>query len=360
MTPLAHAPGSLLSDRVREVGLALGFDLVGFARALPGPETAYLHEWLGRGFAGEMHYIGRRAEERVDPRKVLPGCRSVIAVALRYDDAPASSGASSGAGRVSSHAAGDDYHELIGDRLRAFEAALPSVAGGPVSSRGYVDTGPVLERVWARLAGIGWIGKNTCLIHPQLGSRLFLGAILTDLDLVPDERSPDHCGSCRACLDACPTDAFAEPYVLDASRCLSYTTIELRGAIPVELRERQGDWVYGCDVCQEVCPFESKAGRGQRADPLGLRERLSPRDVWDAPTLAWLLDLDEAAWRTHTRRSAMRRARFQGLLRNALVAAGNSGEASLVPRVRRHAEGEDPLLADHARWALQRLTGSGA
>jgi epoxyqueuosine reductase len=259
------------------------------------------------------------------------------------------------AGDVARYAGGDDYHELLLERVRALGDALEALAGRPLAQRAYVDTGPVLERALAARAGLGWIGKNSCLIDAELGSYLFLGVLLTELDLEPDAPEPDHCGSCRACLDACPTDAFPEPYLLDATRCLSYTTIELRDAIPEPLRAAQGDRVFGCDVCQEVCPWNTRRGRSRPPDSSGLRARLEPRPEWRRPALAWLLGLSEDAWRQATRRTALRRARYRGLLRNALVAAGNSGDRTLEPLVRRHAEGGDTLLAEHARWALQRL-----
>ena len=224
-----------------------------------------------------------------------------------------------------------------------------------MAARAYVDTGPVQERVFAAYAGLGWIGKNTCLIHPRLGSYLFLGALLTDLALATDAREPDHCGSCRACLDACPTQAFVAPYVLDATRCISYLTIESRESVPVALREAHGDLVFGCDICQEVCPWNTRERRSVPPDRVGLRARLAPRPEWVGPALAWLLDLREDAWRLATRGTALRRAKHRGLLRNALVAAGNSGDASLLPQVRRHAESADAMLAEHARWALARL-----
>jgi len=301
-----------------------------------------------------MAWIGRRVEERVDPRRVLEGARSIVALGLVYDPGtPRELGP--GRAQVARYAGGDDYHEVLLDRVRAFEAGLAPLVGHPVRTRGYVDTGPVLERAFAARAGLGWIGKNSCLIHPRLGSYLFLAVVLTDLELEPDAPEPDHCGSCRACLDACPTQAFPEPYVLDATRCISYTTIESRGALPEPLRAGQGAWVFGCDVCQEVCPWNLRERRRVPPDAHGLRAELAAREAWVAPTLAWLLALDEASWREATRHTALRRARYQGLLRNALVAAGNSGEASLVALVRRHADGDDPLLAEHARWALNRL-----
>ena len=223
-----------------------------------------------------MHYLGRRAEERVDPRRVLEGVRSIVALGLVYDSGPGPA-SEPGAFRVARYAGGEDYHDVLLDRVRALEAGLPALAGRPVRSRGYVDTGPVQERVFAASSGLGWIGRNTCLIHPRLGSYLLLGVVLSDLDLEPDAREPDHCGSCRACLDACPTGAFPEPYVLDARRCISYTTIEARGAIPERLREAHGAWGFGCDACQEACPWNRRRRRRVPPDREGLRARIAPR-----------------------------------------------------------------------------------
>ena len=343
-----------LSERVKGLALALGFDLAGIARAEPTPETRFLSTWLERGHAGEMHYIGRRAREREDPRRVLEGARSMLALGLVYDPAKSPESAP-GTLQVARYAGGDDYHDVLLERVRALEAGLPALAGAPVRSRGYVDTGPVLERVYAAWGGLGWIGKNTCLIHPRLGSYLFLAVVITDLQLSPDLREPDHCGSCRACLDVCPTDAFPEPYVLDATRCISYTTIESRGPIPLELREAHADWGFGCDLCQEVCPWNTRSRRQLPADPLGLRAALAPRPEWRRPSLEWVLSLDEQTWRRAARGTALKRTRYRGLLRNALIVAGNSGLSELVPLIRRHADGEDALLAEHAHWALERL-----
>jgi len=353
MAPTATPQG--LAARVKELALALGFDRVGVAPAAPTRDTEFLRQWVGRGYAGRMGWIARRLEERVDPRRVLEGARSAVVAGLFYEPARHPP-AAPGTGEVARYAGGEDYHDVLRERLQALAAALEALCEGPVRSRAYVDTGPVAERALAARAGLGWIGKNTCLIDPELGSYLFLGVLLTDLALEPDAPEPDHCGTCRACLDACPTAAFPEPYVLDATRCISYTTIELREAIPSELRAGHGDRVFGCDVCQEVCPWNGRRSRPLPGDPLGLRARLEPRPAWRRPALAWLLSLSEDAWRAATRRTALRRAKYRGLLRNALVAAGNSGDRSLVPLVRRHAEGPDPLLAEHARWALERLT----
>lgn len=342
-----------LAERVKSIARALGFDRAGVARLEPTAESRRFADWIERGQHGEMAWLARDVEKRVDPRLLFEGARSALVVALVYDDGSRSDSDA----RVARYARGADYHDVLLPRLRAVGDALEALVARPVRWRAWVDTGPVLERVLAAHAGVGWIGKNTCVIDPELGSYLFLGVLATDLDLAPDAREADHCGSCRACLDACPTDAFPEPYVLDASRCLSYTTIELRSGIPDPLRAAQGDWVFGCDVCQDVCPWNRRTRREIPPDAGGLRAALAPREAWRAPTLAWLLSLDEDAWRAAARRTALRRAKHRGLLRNALVAAGNSGDRSLVPAIERHARGPDALLAEHARWALDRLAG---
>jgi epoxyqueuosine reductase len=288
----------------------------------------------------------------------------VIAVGLVYDSgeawAPVRSRERAVApdptvAKVARYARGEDYHELMLDRLRALQQGVERLVGRTVRSRPYVDTGPVLERAFAARAGLGWIGKNTCLIDPDLGSYLFLGVLLTELELEPDVPEMDHCGSCRACLDVCPTDAFEDAYLLDARRCIAYSTIEESGLGDTALRDARGSHVFGCDLCQEVCPWNRRPGRESPPDPLGLRERLSPRSEWREPALSWLLELDEESWRTATRRSAMRRTGYEELLRNALVAAGNSGEKTLAPAVARFAEHESAVLAETARWALAQL-----
>jgi epoxyqueuosine reductase len=344
-----------LSERTKALALAVGFDLAGIADAVPHPETEFLRGWLARGFGGEMAYLARRVEARVDPRRVLEGARSIVAVGLFYDSArPAADSTRTAA--IARYAGGDDYHDVMLDRLRALESGLAAMVEAPIASRAYVDTGPVQERVFAAYAGLGWIGKNTCLIHPTHGSYLFLGVLLTDLALEPDAREPDHCGTCRACLDACPTDAFAAPYELDATRCISYATIEARGPIPESMRVEHGNWVFCCDVCQEVCPWNLRERRELPPDPIGLRERIAPRAQWVRPSIEWILELDEEAWRAATRKTAMRRTRHAGLIRNALVAAGNTRDASLEKSIRRHLESPDPAIAEHARWALGQLS----
>ncbi len=346
-----------LEERIRRVGHALGFDAIGFAEATPHARTEFLREWIARGYAGEMDYLERRLEERVDPRRVLPGAKTLIVVGLACpaEEVFETSAGEPPTGRIARYAGGDDYHDVLLDRLRSLEAALESLAQVRVRSRSYVDTGPIAERAAAERAGLGWIGKNSCLIHPELGSHLMLGVIIVDLVIEPDEIVTDHCGTCRACLDICPTDAFPESYVLDATRCLSYTTIESREAIPERLRAAQGDHVFGCDLCQTVCPWNKSRPRSPLADPLGLRARLEKRPEWVAPTLEWILSLDQEAFAKSARRSALKRSGHRGLMRNALVAAGNAGDPRLRPLIEAHARGEDPLLREHAQWALAQL-----
>jgi epoxyqueuosine reductase len=339
-----------LADRVKSLALALGFDLVGIADPTPGEDTRFFREWADRGYAGEMEYLVRRQEERADPSLVLAGVRSIVVLGLAYEPP-----GEQAARRVASYAGGEDYHELMIDRVRAVAAGIEALAGQPMASRCYVDTGPVLERVFAARAGLGWLGKNTCLIDTRLGSRLLLGVVLTDLELPFDPAETDHCGTCRACLDACPTDAFPDPYLLDATRCISYTTIETQGPIPEPLRAGQGEWIFGCDVCQDVCPWNGRQQPGDRPDPLALRDRLAQPEAWARASLDWVLGLDLEAWREATRGTAIRRAKHRGLLRSALVAAGNRADPRLRGAIERHAAGPDALLAEHARWALARL-----
>jgi epoxyqueuosine reductase len=328
-----------------------------------------------------MNYL--RDERRRDPRLVLEGARSLIVVAMNYNSQePYSTELAAGAkneparGWISRYAWGDDYHEVIKAKLDALTAEMRKEFAEPFEARGYVDTGPVIERVAAKYAGLGWLAKNTCLINQQLGSWLFLGVIVTTLDLAPTLAAgaappPDLCGSCTRCLDACPTQAFPEPYVLDARRCISYLTIELRGAIPEELRADMGSAVIGCDICQDVCPWNRKA-------PVTSVSEFQPRLIAAQtphpsigedrahslfePELQWLAALTQQEFSAIFRKSAVKRAKWRGMVRNACVALGNSGierqsaeYSRIVQLLRNLTAAEDAVIAEHARWALARL-----
>lgn len=358
-----------LCERVR----TLGFDLCGVVAFDSGfsaheemfKELVRFQEWLDRGYAGEMRYL--HDQRRKDPQQVLTGAKSLIVVALNYNSPPRDATAGSAAadsasprGWISRYAWGDDYHEVLEKKLAALIAEMRARFPEPFEARPYVDTGPILERAAAKHAGLGWLAKNTCLINSQLGSWLFLGVIITTLELEPTvaagQSAPaDLCGTCTRCLDACPTKAFPEPYVLDARRCISYLTIELRGSIPEELRSPMGNAAIGCDICQDVCPWNRKA-------PLTALAAFQPRDSFLAPELESLASVSQEEFRTLFRGSAAKRAKWRGLVRNACVALGNSEVAEgspAYPRILHLLEkltvSGDPMIAEHAEWALARI-----
>jgi epoxyqueuosine reductase len=297
----------------------LGFDLCGIAPAADLPELAFLPVWLARGYAGDMAYLHRSAERRSDVRRVLPTARSVIVTATIYNTAApySTEDASPHRAHIARYAWGDDYHEVLEQRLNALIAWMRERSDTPFEARAYVDTGPVQERVYARHAGLGWIGKNTCVINPELGSWMFLSEILCSLPLDVDEPSFDQCGECTLCLEACPTGAFAAPGVLDSTRCISYLTIEQRGPIPEALAPAVGSHVYGCDICQEVCPWNQTA-------PISLDPAWQPRPVWAAATVPALSALTDDELRNAMRGSAMTRSKVAGLRRNLAVAGQNA------------------------------------
>jgi epoxyqueuosine reductase len=356
--------------RAIELARAAGFDLCGIAPAADFPELAHLDEWLERGHAGEMSYL--HDARRRSPALAMQGARSVIVCALNYNTAfPASTDAREQAegsagphGWISRYAWGDDYHHVLGEKLDLLIQNLRAEFPEPFEARAYVDTGPIVERVAAKYAGLGWLAKNTCLINEKLGSWLFLGVIVTTLDLaasldVAETPAPDLCGNCSLCIDACPTGAIIEPYVLDARRCISYLTIELRGTIPPELREPIGRHVFGCDICQDVCPWN-------RCAPVSALPNFQPRRREErslfSPDLEWLLSLSEEEFRALFRGSPVKRAKWRGLVRNACVAIGNSGLRPGEPRYREIcarlselAASGDAILAEHAQWALARI-----
>jgi epoxyqueuosine reductase len=339
-----------LAERAKEIALAAGFDLAGVARADAPGELRFFAEWVARGHAGEMRYLTDQVERRRDLRTAFPWARSVLSVGLQYDTgAPYSTEAPTGSGGwISRYAWGDDYHDVMKGRLDQVAAALREEIG-PFECRSYADTGPVVERAYAAAAGLGAWGKNTCLLHPEHGSWFFLGELVTDLDLAPDAPRTDMCGSCTACLDACPTGAFPAPFVLDATRCISYLTIELRGPIPEAQRAGVGRHVFGCDICQDVCPWNRK--RRHQGDAA-----FAPREGAVAPDLSALARLEPDAFAARFRRSPVKRARRRGFLRNVAVALGNSGDSANRPALEHLARDEDPLVREHAEWALRRLT----
>jgi epoxyqueuosine reductase len=323
--PLARS----LEESIRAQGFGLGFDLVGIT-SLGSVETApHFDAWLERGFAGEMHYLPKWADKRRDSRLPYAGVTSAIVVALDYGGAEPS-------GPVARYARGDDYHSVLNGKLRELHAWIAAEMGREVRGRAYVDTGPLLERDLARRAGLGWFGKNTNLIHPKLGSFFFLGALLLELELAPDAPfESDHCGTCTRCIDACPTAAIVEPRVLDATRCISYLTIEAKGEIPAEFREAIGELIYGCDICQDVCPWNEKFARTlPTGSPFAAREIIAEKS---ARELALdLLAMSQGDFSRAFRKSPMKRAKLAGLKRNAAVVLGNT-TARPDPASPRHA-----------------------
>jgi epoxyqueuosine reductase len=340
-----------LEARIKEQAHQLGFELVGIAAATEPETYAAYQEWLRQGFGGEMGYLERQAEARRHPQAVLAGVQSIVVLGMNYK--PNQPEAEPGApltGKVARYARGVDYHELLWRRLDKLLAWVRQEAPH-CRGRGVVDTAPVLERDFARRAGLGWFGKNTMLINKYLGSYFFLGALLLDLHLRPDPpHAAQHCGTCTACLDACPTGAFTGPGNLDARRCISYLTIELRGAIPTELRAPMGDWVFGCDICQEVCPWNRKAPPG--AEPL-LEAALPSGRI----ELVELLEMDEQEFRRRFRHSPLGRPRWQGMRRNAAIALGNLGDPAAIPALERAAGDGDDIVREAAQWALGRVRG---
>ncbi|MBW3539545.1 MAG: tRNA epoxyqueuosine(34) reductase QueG [Planctomycetes bacterium] len=341
------------SRELKSAARGIGFDLVGVAPAVtPNGFHAFL-DWLGRGYDGEMGYLARRRDAYEHPDGVLDGVRSVVMLAVNYRSADPPR-VSANTGRVSRYAWGEvDYHDMLRDKLQRLGDVLHEQHPG-CRTRGIVDTAPLLERDFARLAGLGWFGKNTMLLNKRAGSWLFLAALLTDVELEPDEpHETNHCGTCTRCLDACPTDAFPEPYVLDARRCISYLTIELRSPIPAELRAGVGEWLFGCDVCQDVCPWNRKAPR--TADPaFGPRAELYPAEAIE------FLGLTEQAFQDRYGSTALARPGRTGMARNAAIVLGNCGDERAVPALVAALDGEDAIVRGAAAWALGRIGGDEA
>ena len=372
-----------MKTAIRERALALGFDACQFTTAEPPDSAAHFQRWLEEGRHGQMTYLERNARKRITPNQVLPAARSIIALAVSYaaDDQPPLKdphpphpnpnlnlnlaaqrlrlglGADSSGpcfGEIARYARYSDYHDVMGARLKELTEFVNRLGVGQTHSLWYVDTGPLLERDLAQRAGLGFIGKHTNLINRKLGNWFFLAEIITTLELPPDGPEKNRCGSCRRCLDACPTAAITAPFQLDARRCISYLTIELQGAIPVELRPAVGNRIFGCDDCLAVCPWN----RFARAGSMMAEHR---RAGMETPDLAALLSLDEAGFRARFAGTPLLRAKRRGWLRNVCVALGNVGGPAVLPALQRAASGTEPLIAEHALWAIGRIKArSGA
>lgn len=342
-----------LTAELKQEAVRQGFDLAGVCRADDAPGFDRFRTWLSSGYAGEMQYLTDRSEAYQNPSSVLEGVRSLLMLGINYrtcepnDVAP-------GHGQVSRYAWGDvDYHDLIHERLKQLKAFL--LERQPTARvRGVVDTAPLLEREFAQLAGLGWIGKNTLLLNKQIGSWFFLAALLTDVELEADApHETDHCGTCRACLEICPTDAFPEPYVLDATKCVSYLTIELREHIPSQLREGMGNWLFGCDDCQTVCPWNRHAPISEELG-FGARPEQNPID------LIKLFDLDDEQFRAQFRHTPLWRSKRRGILRNAAIVLGNQRADQAVDALIKGLNDDEPLIRAASAWALGQLGDSRA
>ncbi|HEY1951810.1 MAG TPA: tRNA epoxyqueuosine(34) reductase QueG [Gemmatimonadaceae bacterium] len=333
-------------ELIKAQAYGLGFDLAGIASLGPMETSPQFDAWIERGFAGEMQYLPRGAAKRRDSTTPFAGVTRAIVVGLSY-------GGKEPSGPVARYARGDDYHTITTQRLEELHRWLETAMGRPIRGKAYVDTGPILERDLARRAGLGWFGKNTNLVSPRIGSFFFIGALLVDLEIeVDDPFDADRCGTCTRCLDACPTNAFVEARVLDATKCISYATIEAKGAIPIEMREAIGGLIYGCDICQEVCPWNVRFAGENRVDAF------RPRDATSGDSRAVarrLLEMDDESFRLQLKGSPMKRAKKRGLARNAATALGNVGTADDLDVLSAASADTDLLVAEHASWAAGRI-----
>jgi epoxyqueuosine reductase len=349
-----------ITELTKQAARDAGFDLVGIAPVRDFAELGHFPKWIADGHAGEMKYMEARDEmgrlKRASLRSAVPWARSVIVCAMNYNTAqPYSTQVGDPErGWISRYAWGrEDYHEAVLRRLRSVEQSLrqayaTNCGTTTLQTRCYVDTGPLVERVYAKYAGVGWIGKNTCILNQRLGSWLFLGVILTSLELEPNLPAPDRCGSCTRCIDACPTDALVAPYQLDSTKCISYLTIEKRGGIPEEMRAGMGRHVFGCDICQDVCPWNRKS-------PVTAAAEFQPREGLVNPALEWLVEITPEEFNEKFRGSPVRRSKRSGLRRNAVIAMGNSGDRHFAPTLEELANDDDVTVAEVARWAARQL-----
>ena len=347
-----------IKSAIQRAASEAGFDLCGIAPAADAVELQHFPAWIAAGHAGEMKYLEARNErgelKRASLSSIAPWARSVVVCAINYNTArPYSTQIQDPSrGWISRYAwSREDYHDAVLRRLKQVESALQMATAGSEAeliTRSYVDTGPIVERVFAKYAGIGWTGKNTCLINQKVGSWLFLGVILTSVELMPDLPAPDRCGTCTRCIEACPTNAILEPYQLDSNKCIAYLTIEKRGSIPEDLRRGIGHHVFGCDICQDVCPWNRKA-------PVTAMPEFSPRPGLVNPDLAWLAEMSAEEFGSNFRGSPIRRTKRAGLRRNAAIAMGNSGNREFLPVLEPMVADDDESVAESARWATDRL-----
>ncbi len=337
-----------LEELIKAQAYGLGFDLVGITSVGPAETSDRFDQWIERGFEGDMTYLSRGAEKRQDTSRPFPPATHAIVVVMNY-------GGREPSGPVARYARGDDYHDVMMGKLDTLRAWIESVVGRPIAAKPYVDTGPILERDLARKAGVGWIAKNTNLIHPALGSFFLLGTLLIDLELAVDAPfEADRCGSCTRCIDACPTDAIVAPHVLDATRCISYLTIENRGAIAEELRPLVGELLYGCDICQDVCPWNVRFSQPVREPAFAPRAAIADKD---GPTLARdILAMTPTQFAESFKGSPMKRAKLRGLKRNAAIVLGNAGAPEDVALLTSVLDDPEPLISTHAAWALGKLS----
>jgi len=352
-----------MKEGIRQRARELGFDDCRFASAAAPASAGHYQNWLAEGYQGEMSWLERQAQKRVDPQKVLPGARSVICLAASYggsdkwqvtgDTIPPESDSSHVShvtchGMVARYARFADYHDVLGERLKQLTHIVDQAGGRGVRSLWYVDTGPLLERDFAQRAGVGFIGKHTNVISRQLGNWIFLAEIITTLELEPDAPEKNHCGKCARCMAACPTNAITAPFQLDARRCISYLTIELKGSIPKELRPAMGNRIFGCDDCLAVCPWNRFAHEGHLM-------KAHQRPDLSGPGLVELLELDEAGFKSRFGGTPILRAKRRGLLRNVCVALGNVGSRAALPALEKAVRDSEPLIAEHAQWAISAI-----
>jgi len=347
-------------ETIESHAAGIGFDFCGVAPAAPARYGDALRRWIDEGRAAGMSWMARDPDVRTTPGRALPDAKSIVTVGLSYfvQEPPPELWNDPSRGRISRYAWGPDYHDVMLPMLKQLAASLACETGAPMQYHAYVDTGPILERDIAEQAGIGVVGKNTMLINPQFGSLVFLGEIITSAELGNGRRKTEDgrngCGRCRRCLDACPTKAFPEPYVVDSRRCISYLTIENKGAIPEELRPRMGNWIFGCDECQSVCPWVKQFSKPGRMDFLEFKEETC------VPLLAELMEMEDDDFRERFRGTPVIRAKRRGLLRNVAVALGNWGEPAALDVLEKAAGGADSLIGEHAEWALRRIRGRRA